>query len=123
MTDKRKDTDYEYLGEPLSFWRSCSWWPPENTKATVTAGVPGHERELVVNLEGYDLDNRIPTAVFDILVDIMPQDWKFEYRGSRIECHPTGVFAGGFTQFDCDLLKASLFGLGFYPFSHRSSAT
>lgn len=107
--------DFEYMGEPLSFWRSCSWWP-EGREARVRGGYAGHDHELTVNIEGYEYPGpEIPDEFVKIIAAIMPDAWVIDNRGTRIECHPSGRRYGGYLASDVSLLKAALFGLGLAP--------
>ena len=78
--------------EELAEFKSYDWWPSE---ARINAGFAGHDREIVVNVDDYDWRDPIPDLVVEALSDQLP-DWMIENRGTRIECHPTGHFAGGF---------------------------
>lgn len=93
-------------GEPLRWWKTCPWWPVGRAHR-IHVGAAGHDRELVLNIDGYDWDEPIPTLVVDALRVLLPDDWKVDSRGSRIECHPSGHFAGGFVGPDVDLLDAA----------------
>lgn len=82
-------------GDELNVLTACEWWPRE---ARINAGIPGHDREIVAVLEGYDWDAPIPEIVVDGVRTVLPASWMVENRGTRIEIHPTGRFAGGFTR-------------------------
>jgi len=100
--------------EDLAFWRSMPWWP-EGREAHIYAGVVGHDREIVVNIEGYGHGRDevyIPTAIIDALKLVLPEGWKLENRGSRVEIHPSGRFAGGFSDADVDEVGRALGELG-----------
>lgn len=111
MTERKRPEPEVLYGEPLSFWRSCSWWP-EGREARVNGGYAGHDFELTVNVEGYEDDEKLPQAVTQVLEALLPDDWKVDDRGTRIEVHPTGTFAGGYTNFDVTLLRACLDAMG-----------
>lgn len=86
-------------GMTLDEWRACEWWP-NGKDARVEAGPVGHESELVVNigeLGEYDgWRNPLPRPVAEVFAALLPDVWKVQDRGSRIEVHPTGLLYGGF---------------------------
>jgi len=87
----------------------------EQTTAIVRPGWAGHDREIVVNIEDHDHDNPIPREVEDRIRLYLPDEWKIENRGSRLEVHPTGHFAGGFSEHDVFILNAALVHLNYFP--------
>ena len=87
--------------------------------ATIFAGQGGHEHELVVNLEGYghhgsrgDL-TAIPEAVEGAIADGLPESWKIDNRGSRLEIHPSGRRYAGWDDLDVAAVEACLQALGY----------
>jgi hypothetical protein len=98
------DTLVEY--ETLRWWKTCPWWPVGRSYK-IHVGVAGHDRELVLNIDDYDYHEPIPSLVVGALRALLPVTWKVESRGSRIECHPSGQFAGGFQPGDADILDAA----------------
>lgn len=97
----------------------------EQTTAMIRPGWTGHDREIVVNLgyrasgstevEEYSHDFPIPRMVETQIVNSLPDTWKIENRGSRIEIHPSGHFAGGFTEHDVFTVYAALIHLNYFP--------
>ena len=98
--------------ELLAQFMEAEWWP-YGREATIMAGYAGHDREIVVNIEGYPFSaNRyIPDQVVEGLALHLP-GWKVENRSTRIECHPTGHFAGGYKPEDITTLQEALPKLG-----------
>lgn len=89
-------------------------------RAIVLAGHAGHDREITVTLEDYGhgppLDRSlgpIPVLVEHEFVKSLPETWKIENRGSRLEVHPSGHFAGGFSAEDTATVLAALAALGY----------
>ena len=100
-------------GDTLAEWKSIPWWPNE-TEVRVAAGYAGHDREITVNFSAYDgYEEQIPHMVFDVIVALCPEGWFVENRGSRIELHPSGRFAGGYSDADIETAKAALSQAGF----------
>lgn len=96
-----------FYGDPLSEWQEVDWWPT-GREHQIHAGSAGHERELVLNIDGYgwgSTEETIPTLVVEALATLLPQSWKVESRGTRIECHPTGRLFNGFTNADIEILE------------------
>lgn len=105
----------------LDEWRAWPWWP-EGNEARVTAGFAGHEREIVVVIDPYTLGGEnIPDLVVEAFKAQLPGSWFVEDRGTRIEVHPTGRFAGGFTDADVQTVAAALPALGLQVISVRVS--
>lgn len=102
---------------PIEEWRTMPWWP-NGRDAKVTAGFAGHDREIVVNIDGYGLgntrddDDMIPSNLVSVLAAELPETWKIENRGSRIEIHPSGRYAGGFAPEDLSVVKDALERIG-----------
>jgi hypothetical protein len=84
------------------------------TTAMVRWGWAGHDREIVINIENYDYENPIPREVETQIVNYLPDTWKIENRGSRIEVHPSGHFAGGFSDHDVFTIVAMLTHIGYF---------
>jgi hypothetical protein len=82
------------------------------TDARREAGWAGHDREIVVNIDGYDHGIPVPDYVFGALREALPESWYLENRGSRIEIHPSGRFAGGFHPDDVEAVKLALAEVG-----------
>jgi hypothetical protein len=98
----------------VEFWRSLPWWP-EGRAARVHAGLVGHDREIVVNIDGYGYGREeefIPVDVSEVLKTLLPEGWMSENRGTRIEIHPSGHFAGGYSDGDVEEIKRALGELG-----------
>jgi hypothetical protein len=98
-------------GDTVTEWRTMPWWP-NGYPARIFAGIAGHDRELVVNIDGYDHDEQIPEFVGLVLASLLPESWMLENRGTRIEVHPSGHFAGGFNDVDIPVLTTALVKLG-----------
>jgi hypothetical protein len=100
--------------ELLTEFMSLDWWP-HGRRARVTAGFVGHDREIVVNIEGYDHPfeegRMVPEQVAEGLGWLLPT-WYIQNRSTRIECHPTGGFAGGYQPEDLDVVAEALGKLG-----------
>lgn len=97
-------------GFTLGEWRAMPWWP-EGRAARVYPGMTGHDREIVVNIDGYGSgkdEEHIPGSFLDVLRHVAPSRWKMENRSTRIEVHPTGRLFGGYTATDVDLLMEAL---------------
>lgn len=104
--------EVELYGMTLAQWRAIPWWP-EGHEALLDAGYPGHDREITVNIDGFDgYHTQIPEDLVALLRQLLPETWKLENRGSRIEIHPSGRFAGGFEDADIDTVAAALPHLG-----------
>lgn len=106
-----------FWGEPLRYWRELPWWP-EGQAADVQLGPPGHDREIVVSFAGYytsEEGNHVPDLVVEMFTQLLPDSWKVESRGSRIEVHPSGHFAGGFHADDTPTVLRALTEVGFKP--------
>jgi hypothetical protein len=100
-----------YYEIPLSEWQEMDWWPT-GQETLVLAGHAGHDREITVTIDGFDYDNPIPKHFEFILKDHLPLTWYVENRGTRIELHPSGSFAGGYDLPDLDTTKQALEALG-----------
>lgn len=100
-----------YYGEPLSELKTLNWWPG-GRDARVTAGFAGHDYEIVVNIDGYDSKEYIPAPVVSIFTASLPESWKVESRGTRIEVHPSGRFAGGYAPDDLPVVVDALKQMG-----------
>ena len=90
--------------------------------AIVLAGHAGHDREITVTLDEYGYGYRydlgrnlesIPRHVEDEFVAALPAAWKIENRGTRLEVHPSGHFAGGYERADVEAVLAALVELGY----------
>jgi hypothetical protein len=92
-------------------WRAMSWWP-EGREASIYAGLTGHEGEIVVNIDGYDWDKPIPWGVVEVFEELLPETWKVESRGTRIEVHPAGHYNGGWDAFDVNAVTDVLREMG-----------
>ena len=102
----------ELYGMTVGEWRAMAWWP-ESREALVMAGYPGHDHEITVNIDGYDaFDQHIPDQLVELLRLLLPETWKLENRGSRIELHPSGRLFGSFSPSDIDLVAQTLPELG-----------
>lgn len=114
-------TDPLFLGAEMDTWRLFTWWP--TGKATIHAGQPGHEREIVVNFDAYrgynvpqgEPDEMIPDVVTEIFTALLPETWKVQSRGTRLEVHPSGHFAGGFDKLDVGDVETALRIMGLEP--------
>ena len=88
--------------ELLTEFMSMDWWP-NGVEAFISAGFAGHDREIVVNIEGYDnpfeLRRMVPEQVAEAVAWLLPT-WYVQNRSTRIECHPSGGFAGGYKPED-----------------------
>lgn len=79
-------------------------------------GPGGHDREIVVGFDGrYNWDHEIPELVVGAFTSKLPESWKVESRGTRIEVHPFGHFAGGFHADDAETIMRALTEVGFVP--------
>ena len=98
--------------ELLEEFMRAVWWP-RGREVTISAGFAGHDREIVVNIDGYDhpFERPVPEQVSEGLAYHLP-GWKIENRGTRIECHPSGGFAGGYKPEDVTTLAEALPKLG-----------
>jgi len=98
----------------LEDWQDTSWWAPADQRgARVTAGQAGHEHEIVVNFDFWYTDRFIPRIVEEFVQQEVPETWKVESRGTRLEVHPSGRYAGGWCEDDVKELKIILDDLGF----------
>jgi hypothetical protein len=105
---------------PESF-QNAEWWP--NGKAsTIYAGIPGHDREIVINIDGYSVEEPIPELVAKAIANGLPESWKVENRGSRIEVHPSGSYNGGWNEQDIEATRIALVAIGTRPASRVVSA-
>lgn len=98
-------------GVTLAEWRSSHWWP-NGRAALILAGHPGHEREIVLSIEGYTHRDQIPDLVRAVLAALLPDGWKIENRGTRLELHPSGGFAGGYQPADVALVASAAEEIG-----------
>ena len=57
----------------------------EKPLALVEFGVGGHEKEYIVILHDYDLDEYIPGEVEDEIQSALGQEWRVDNRGTRLE--------------------------------------
>ena len=101
-------------GEPLSFWMTeMSWWP-KDVGVVIHGGQAGHDREIVISFGGYySWENPVNDLVLEAIVKSLPDSWKVESRGTRIEIHPSGHFAGGFSEADVATVVRALPPVGF----------
>lgn len=99
-------------GLTLAEWREMPWWP-NGTDARVAAGYTGHDQEITVNFEAYSFGECIPGPVGDVLSAALPEHWSVDNRDTRIEVHPSGRFAGGYTAEDIEVVNRALTTLGF----------
>lgn len=95
----------------LNEWKEMPWWP-SGRSAGIRAGWAGHEREIVLSIDGYDHLEQIPAAVSEMLAAELSSSWLIENRGTRIEIHPSGRFAGGFQQGDAEAVTVAAKALG-----------
>ena len=97
----------------LAEWREMPWWP-NGRGASIMAGFAGHDREIVVNIDGYDhpFERAIPQHFVAVLKGELPDHWFVESRSTRIEVHPSGAFAGGYDPADIETTKAALERVG-----------
>lgn len=100
----------------LDEYRTFPWWP-NGRKVRVTAGFAGHDREIVVSIDGYggsplDESTFIPSLLDECLAQELPDSWFIENRGTRIEVHPSGRFAGGYEPEHLDIVAEALEKLG-----------
>lgn len=108
--DKQATPIYEMtLGE----WRAQMPWWPNGTVARVAAGYAGHDREIVITFDVYDHENYVNDIVLEALITLLPDHWKIEDRGTRVEVHPTGRLFGGYTDEDIETVRRTLPELGF----------
>jgi hypothetical protein len=111
--------------ELLTEFMSMDWWP-HGGETFISAGFAGHEREIVVNIDGYDnpfeLRRRVPEQVAEAVGWLLPT-WYIQNRSTRIECHPSGSFAGGYKPEDLTALAEALerIGLNVTRIEDRSS--
>jgi hypothetical protein len=94
------------MGEALSVWQSAEWWPKQG--ALVQAGPAGHDHEITVTLWDFDHTNQIPEIVELAVRQALPETWKIDNRGTRLEIHPSGRFAGGFCADDVAAVERAL---------------
>lgn len=96
-------------GMSLSEWLIMPWWP-RGEDARVVNGPPGHESEIVIN---YDCPEDVRRPVAEVIIALLPHYWKVEDRGTRIEVHPSGRFAGGVAPGDINITETAVSGAGF----------
>jgi hypothetical protein len=105
----------DYGGMTLAEWREMPWWP-NGRGASIMAGFAGHDREIVVNIDGWDSPleegRHIPQHFCEIFKAELPPAWKVENRSTRIEVHPSGMFAGGYEPEDVETTRAALERVG-----------
>ena len=69
----------------------------------------------MVNIEGYDnpfeLRRMVPEQVAEAVAWLLPT-WYVQNRSTRIECHPSGGFAGGYKPEDLATLAEALGRIG-----------
>ena len=53
--------------------------------ARVEFGLPGHEEEYVLDLEGFDMDHFIPSEIERDLEKELGKEWSISNRGTRLE--------------------------------------
>lgn len=107
-----RDRVKQETGLSLSEWREMPWWP-NGMEARLNAGYAGHDREIVLVLDGYDYREMIPEVVADVIQELLPEGWMVENRGTRLEAHPSGHFAGGYSETDLPLARQALRSAGF----------
>jgi hypothetical protein len=112
MKEIRSHNRYVISDELLTEFMSLDWWP-RNRLAQISAGFAGHENEIVVNIDGYDhpFERQVPEQVAEGLGWLLPE-WYIQNRSTRIECHPSGSFAGGYASEDLEKLSNALTTLG-----------
>ena len=114
MKDLRSHNRHIISDELLAEFMSLDWWPHGRT-AQISAGFAGHDREIVVNIDGYDnpftKGRMVPEQVAEAVGWLLPT-WLVENRSTRIECHPSGGFAGGYKPEDIETLAGVLEQIG-----------
>lgn len=85
----------------------------KNLTASIRPGWAGHDREICVNIGSDDYGEDINWADALEITEALPETWMIENRGTRLEVHPTGHFARGYTDEDVALLDETLQGLGY----------
>jgi hypothetical protein len=82
--------------------------------ALVAAGYAGHDREITVNVDGWDhpFRRQVPDEFEKAVRALLPPGWKIENRSTRLEVHPSGHFAGGYAPEDVRLTANALRRLG-----------
>jgi hypothetical protein len=105
----------EFSDELLTELRGLPWWP-HGWDANIQLGPAGHDREITIGFNyRYDWDNPIPNMIVEAFTAQLPETWKVESRGTRIEVHPSGHFAGGFAPDDAHDVARALAAVGFKP--------
>ncbi len=110
----------EFYGEPATYWQTMRTWP-HNATAIIIPGGGGHEQEITLSFadsEGgpvFDWDNSIPDFVEGLVRSALPETWRIDSRGTRLEIHPSGRFYGGFDDFDVAAVERVAVELGFKP--------
>lgn len=109
----------EFTDELMAELRGLEWWP-HGWDANIMLGPGGHDREIVVGFDGrYEWhpgeNNDINPLIVEAFAAQLPETWKVESRGTRIEVHPTGRFAGGFKPDDAHDVARALAEIGFKP--------
>jgi hypothetical protein len=107
----------EWGGLDLGFWRDTRFWP-HNAVAVIIPGGAGHEQEITLSLHNgdgplYDFEQFQPDFLVGLITAVMPQGWKIDDRGTRLELHPSGRRYGGFDDFDVAAVERGLRELGF----------
>ena len=100
MSDKHAREGGDPLTPAMNMIRAAERRDPifAEQDALVMWCYPGHDEEITVNFNGYGYgrnEDVIPRSTEERLREELPETWKIENRGSRIEIHPSGRFAGG----------------------------
>lgn len=69
---------------------------------------PGHDREITVNFPEYDHNCFIPQGLEVRIRAELPATWQMDNRGTRLEIHPSGRFAGGVHEDDIAVVQRAL---------------
>jgi hypothetical protein len=114
VKEMRSHNRYILSDELLTEFMSLDWWP-HGREALISAGFAGHDREIVVNIDGYDQPfqegRMVPEQVAEAVGYLLPT-WFVQNRSTRIECHPSGGFAGGYEPEDLNTLAQVLERIG-----------
>lgn len=104
---------YEF---PLSELRGFPDFP-RDPRVWIIPGGAGHEKEITVtfahNYDGYE--THIPEYLCALVEALVPDTWKVDNRGSRLEFHPSGRHYDGWCEDDVLTIVYAMYELGLKP--------
>lgn len=110
----------EFYDEPLTFWQGLAMWP-HGASACIIPGGGGHEQEITLSFHDdageplFEWDKPIPDYLEGLVRSGLPETWRVDSRGTRLEIHPSGRFNGGFDELDVNAVERAVVELGFKP--------